>query len=80
MAIQALLLDVGGVFLVPDGKVVAESLTGAGIPIERADYERAHFAGIVALDQGVGAGEDKPRYLSGYIDALGVRRAHLIKA
>jgi putative hydrolase of the HAD superfamily len=73
MSIQALLLDVGGVFLVPDGSLVAESLTYADVPIGPADFERAHYTGIVAVDQRTGGGEDKLRYLGGYVEALGIQ-------
>jgi putative hydrolase of the HAD superfamily len=80
MPIEALLLDMGGVFLVPDGALVNESLTVVNVLVGTADFERAHYAGIVAVDQGIGGGEDKPRYLGGYIDALGIQTAKRAQA
>jgi putative hydrolase of the HAD superfamily len=74
MPIQALLLDLGGVFLIPDGLLVTEALMAVDVPVERADFERAHYAGIVAIDQG--DGEDKLRYLGRYVEALGVKPQH----
>jgi putative hydrolase of the HAD superfamily len=73
MPIEALLLDLGGVFLIPDGSLIAESLADAGVPIGPVDYEQAHYAGIAAVDQGVGVGEGTLTYLGGYVGALGIQ-------
>jgi putative hydrolase of the HAD superfamily len=73
MPIDALLLDLGGVFLIPDGSMIAESLAEAGVSIGPVDYERAHFAGIAAVDQGVGTETGALTYLNGYIEALGIQ-------
>jgi putative hydrolase of the HAD superfamily len=73
VSIEALLLDLGGVFLIPDGSLIAESLSDAGVPIGPADYEQAHYAGIAAVDRGVGEGEGKLSYLGGYLEALDIQ-------
>jgi putative hydrolase of the HAD superfamily len=73
MPIQALLLDMGGVVLVPDRMLITESLADVDVPIGSIDFERAHYSGIVAVDQGIGEGEGKLRYLSGYVEALGIQ-------
>jgi putative hydrolase of the HAD superfamily len=73
MPIEALLLDLGGVFLIPDGSLVAESLADAGVAIGPADFEQAHYAGITAVDERLGDGEGTLRYLGGYLGALGVQ-------
>ena len=73
MAIEALLLDLGGVFLIPDGSLIGESLTAAGVPVGPADFEQAHYAGIAAVDLGVDEGDGKLGYLGGYVEALGIR-------
>jgi putative hydrolase of the HAD superfamily len=73
MPIEALLLDLGGVFLIPDGSLVTESLADAGVPIGAADFERAHFAGIAAVDQGLSEGEGILSYLGGYVGALDIQ-------
>ena len=73
MPIEALLLDLGGVFLIPDGSLVAESLADAGVSIGPADFEQAHYAGIGAVDQELSDGESTLRYLGGYVGALGIQ-------
>ena len=73
MPIEALLLDLGGVFLIPDGSLVAESLADAGVSIGPADFEQAHYAGIGAVDQELSDGESTLRYLGGYLRALGIQ-------
>jgi putative hydrolase of the HAD superfamily len=73
MPIEALLLDLGGVFLIPDGLLVAESLADAGVSIGSADFEQAHYAGVAAVDQGLGEGEGTLSYLGGYVGALGIQ-------
>jgi putative hydrolase of the HAD superfamily len=73
MPIEALLLDLGGVFLIPDGSLVAESLANAGVPIGPADFEQAHYAGITAVDEGNSERAGTLRYLGGYVGALGIQ-------
>src|SRR3954470_6435043 len=48
--IEAVVLDVGGVFLIPDPESVATALSPLGIEIDRALIERAHYTGVGALD------------------------------
>jgi len=69
---RAVLLDVGGVFLVPRGTLVTEALAAVEVIIENSDFERAHFRGIATVDLGAGGGDDTLRYLQGYVEALGV--------
>jgi putative hydrolase of the HAD superfamily len=68
----ALLLDVGGVFLVPNGDLVTAALAEVGADVEDADFQRAHFGGIVAVDREAKSTDDTLRYLQGYLGALGV--------
>jgi putative hydrolase of the HAD superfamily len=49
-SIAAVLLDVGGVFLVPDHEIYRAALTGAGLAPDADTLDRAHYAGIVAMD------------------------------
>jgi putative hydrolase of the HAD superfamily len=69
---DAVILDVGGVLLVPHADVVSRVLDGFGVRIDAQAAERAHYVGIHALD----AAEDDPRgrraYLEAYADAVGV--------
>ena len=83
MPIEGLLLDLGGVFLIPHGSLVTETLADAGLPIGPADFEQAHYAGIRAVDQGLGEGEGTFTYLGGYVRALGIQpegRSQAIRA
>ncbi len=69
---KAVLLDVGGVFLVPHGGLVAEALAEIGAGVEDHDFEQAHYRGIAAVDREVRNGDVASRYLEGYVEALGV--------
>jgi len=69
----AIVLDVGGVFLVPDGGAVLPALAEAGIATRNEDVERAHFTGVSAVDRNFGGSDDKPVYLLAYVASLGVR-------
>jgi putative hydrolase of the HAD superfamily len=70
---EALILDVGGVLLVPHEEPVSRALSPLGIQLDAAQAERAHYFGVRALD----AAADDERaerlaYLVGYADAAGV--------
>jgi putative hydrolase of the HAD superfamily len=70
---QAVILDVGGVLLVPHEEPVSAALAPFGIQLDAAQAERAHYFGVHALD----LAEDDERaarqaYLVGYADAAGV--------
>jgi putative hydrolase of the HAD superfamily len=73
---DAVILDVGGVLLVPHAEVVSLVLEPFGVRIAEQAAERAHYVGIHALD----AAEDDPRgrraYLEAYADAVGVPTAN----
>jgi putative hydrolase of the HAD superfamily len=70
---EAVILDVGGVLLVPHFESVAVAFEPLGVPFDAEAAERAHYAGIRALDA---AGEDereaRAAYLVAYADAAGV--------
>lgn len=68
MGISGVLLDVGGVFVVPDGLLVANALAAAGVAVGEADFVRAHYAGMASLDRG-------ERYFHGYLDSVDVSPA-----
>jgi putative hydrolase of the HAD superfamily len=69
--LEAVLLDVGGVFLLPAPEVMAPALERyGGISPDIATLDRAHYAGTAAMDA---AGEaDWPLYLTTYVRACGV--------
>ena len=70
---EAVILDVGGVLLVPHFESVAVAFEPLGVPFDAEAAERAHYAGVRAMDS---AGEDereaRAAYLVAYADAAGV--------
>ena len=78
---DAVILDVGGVLLVPHFESVSVALEPFGIALDADAAERAHYAGIYALD----AAEDdayaeRHAYLVGYADAVGVLDGQRLEA
>src|SRR3982074_3059519 len=79
---DAVILDVGGVLLVPHEEPVNRALSVFGISLDGEEAERAHYYGVHAMDL---AEDDeyaaRLAYLVGYADAAGVpassRRAAL---
>jgi putative hydrolase of the HAD superfamily len=66
-ATDAVILDVGGVFLLPDPSIIGERLAQVdGLRPRPDDLERAHYAGIRALDQG----GDWEAYLDAFLDTV----------
>jgi putative hydrolase of the HAD superfamily len=67
---DTILLDVGGVLLVPHAEPVGATLN---IPLSAEAAERAHYAGVHALDAAV---DDLPierdAYLEAYLESVGV--------
>lgn len=47
---QAVLLDAGGVLLLPSSAVIARSLADLGLRIDAERVARAHYGGVAALD------------------------------
>lgn len=48
--VEAVLLDLGGVFYLPDHERVLAALAGLDLAIERERLDEAHYRGIAALD------------------------------
>jgi len=71
MRFSALLLDVGGVFIIPDRELIVEALSSVGVATENLDTDRAHYLGMAAVDRDEGDGD---LYLEGYLAALGATR------
>src|ERR1051326_3630461 len=74
---DAVILDVGGVLLVPHYQVVGPVFAPFGITLDEPLAERAHYFGIHALD----AAADDERaarhaYLVGYAESVGVPFQH----
>ena len=49
--IEAVLIDVGGVLLLPDHDRIAAALAQADVNVDRDLLDHAHYAGVAALDQ-----------------------------
>ncbi|MGH8973187.1 MAG: HAD family hydrolase [Acidimicrobiia bacterium] len=47
--VEAVFLDVGGVFHLPDHDLITEALHRAGVAVDPAVLDRAHYAGVAAL-------------------------------
>src|SRR5947209_7722210 len=70
---DAVILDVGGVLLVPHAEAVNPALESFGIRLSLEEAERAHYAGIRSLDAADEATDlDGAAYLDGYVSAVGV--------
>jgi len=71
-SVDAVLLDVGGVFHLPDHDRIVAAMARAGVPARAADLDRAHYAGVKALTNfHEGDREIWLAYNRGYAHALG---------
>lgn len=76
--IRGVLLDVGGVFLVPSRDRLVEPLGDLIGTLSDAQCDRAHFAGIHALDVANVPGDaDRRIYLEGYLSSIGIAENRL---
>jgi putative hydrolase of the HAD superfamily len=75
----AVLLDVGGIFQVPDHDRISGALARAECEVEGVDLDAAHYHGAAAITTDLDAAADWPgcwrRYLEQYVDACGVAAA-----
>jgi hypothetical protein len=71
MRFDALLLDVGGVFVIPDRELIGEALSSVSVSVQNLDTDRAHYLGMAAVDRNSADGD---LYLEGHLAALGVNR------
>jgi putative hydrolase of the HAD superfamily len=74
---DAVILDVGGVLLVPHEEPVNLALAAFGIELDGEQAERAHYFGVHAMD----LADDEPAarlaYLVGFAEAAGVRASSI---
>jgi putative hydrolase of the HAD superfamily len=72
--IDAVLLDVGGVFFLPDHAAVIEALGRAGVHPHAEALERAHYVALAESERGAGgdAAEAATLYPRAYLRAAGV--------
>ncbi len=85
-AIEAVLLDIGGVFHLPDPAIIAAACARAGHPIDESLVPRAHYKACTVFDH---PGEDHsvapwqrwwPNFLTTFAETLGVTDAETVKA
>src|SRR3977135_2394076 len=70
---DAVILDVGGVLLVPHADAGNPALEPFGIQLSLAQAERAHYGGVRSLDAADDdAARDGSAYLVGYLAAVGL--------
>jgi putative hydrolase of the HAD superfamily len=79
--IEAVLLDVGGVFIVPDHNEVVAGAARIGLALDPGRLEVAHYRGIAAWDRSADAATTSPGslwrpYIAAYFEAAGVPDAH----
>ena len=76
MTINAVLLDVGGVFVLPDERILLPVIHAAGAPSATADdLARAHYEAIAAMDRAAwtkGVTADWPSYNQTLADVVGI--------
>jgi putative hydrolase of the HAD superfamily len=73
VTIRAVLVDVGGVLVVPHHEPVVAALATARVRLHGPDFERAHFFATASVDRGVQASGSEPPYIQAYAAALGIR-------
>jgi putative hydrolase of the HAD superfamily len=72
--VEAVLLDAGGVLVLPAHEPIAEALAALDLAIDASRLDAAHYAGMQGLDEAEG-GFDWQHYLAAYLDRLGVPEA-----
>jgi FMN phosphatase YigB (HAD superfamily) len=81
-AVSVVLLDVGGVFLLPDPIRVTRALADVGLepPDDHELLRRAHYVGAAAYDRSGDQPETWPAYHEGFAVALGYEGDELVPA
>ncbi len=72
MRTRAVLLDAGGVIVLPDRRLVSDALREAGIAIEPGELPAAHYRAVRALDDDPGVRERPDAYFHALCTALGI--------
>ena len=70
--VEAVLLDAGGVLLMPDSAAIVASLDEAGVKVDEGRLTRAHYAGMHAVDRDRSEPFSWWPYNHAYIGALGI--------
>ena len=79
--VEAIVLDVGGVFLIPHHDPILATLEPHGIQFDPALIERAHYLGVGAVDACTGTDQTHVAcYLAAYVRSLGINPDHVERA
>lgn len=74
-SIEAVLLDAGGVLVLPSHEPIVAALEGIGVAIDVVRLDAAHYAGMRALDDAPPELFDWRPYLEAYVGVLGIAAA-----
>ncbi|MBV9797495.1 MAG: HAD family hydrolase [Solirubrobacterales bacterium] len=80
IACRAVLLDAGGVIVLPDRGLVAGTLARIGVGVDPSVVPRAHYRAVCRLDHDVCAGAPSHGYVPLFCRALGVPAERLSDA
>ena len=70
---EAVILDVGGVLLIPSAQVIAAALAPFGVQVSADLAERAHYVGVAALDAATDdVDRERHAYRDAYAEVVGV--------
>lgn len=78
-AVEAVLIDVGGVLLLPDPDVVGRALATAGVEHDPERVAEAHYRAAAALDPAIVSSpyaDQIPHYASDFVSGLGIPADH----
>src|ERR1051326_5765156 len=75
LPMEAVILDVGGVLVVPHHESVGPALEPWNVRLDAERAERAHYHGVRALDSEDDEEDARRAYLVGYAEALGIAYA-----
>ena len=79
--VEAIVLDVGGVFLIPNHEPIVSTLAPHGIQLDPALIERAHYVGVGAVDACTETEEGHVAcYLAAYVREIGIDPDHVERA
>jgi putative hydrolase of the HAD superfamily len=75
MKIEAVLLDAGGVLVLPSHEPIVAAFASMGLAVDASRVDAAHYAGMRGLDEAPHGPFDWRHYLSAYLGTLGVPEA-----
>jgi putative hydrolase of the HAD superfamily len=80
IACRAVLLDAGGVIVLPDRQLVASALARAGLEVDPSRVPHAHYAAVRHLDRNPGLVTSQDAYFTAFATDLGIAGDQLARA